>query len=96
MRIIQMIDHDRRHALHALLICGFGPAIAGQDYAARINEYRGSEPELSDDRGNLLDLLGAVHPGVARVWLQLVDKTPGNNKFKDLKGIVLFGHRRLL
>ena len=52
------------------------PRVARYDAACLVDEHGDSPSPLADSRGDLIDLLGAVRPGVAGVWRQRRNRAP--------------------
>ena len=55
-----MVDANRRHRRHAEKLCGFHPAVAGNDHPFRINQDRLDESKILDGFRELVDLLGGM------------------------------------
>ena len=70
-----MFEADGRHLLAAEMATGEQPAVAGDDVEFGIDQDRHVEAERLDAVGDLLDLLALVSAGVARVGLELFDRS---------------------
>jgi hypothetical protein len=69
-----VLERDRGNVGVAELLAGENAAVAGDHFAAGVDQYRYIEPERVDAARDLADLPGAVHAWVPGIELELGDR----------------------